>query len=290
MRGAPRRRGGGDYADQNMIIDTHVHVISDDQRKYPRRADAQEWVRDTSGEMLLALNREAGVDRTVLVQGYGAYGYDNDYAADCARQYPDSFASVCILDQRRTEAPDQLTYWVRERGVSGLRLLTIVEPEPLLDDARTFPLWARAASLAIPICIMTRFHQVARLSAVLERFPDVRVALDHLALPRLSEGPPYDSLQPLFDLVRFPNLYLKFSTETLYAARRGRSTPQEFFSRLLERFGARRIMWGSNFPATHDRAFKEQVELAREDLSFLPQEDQLWLFGGTALSLWPALR
>ena len=50
-----------------MIIDTHVHAISDDQQKYPRRADAQQWMCDTSGEMLLALNREAGVDRTVLV-------------------------------------------------------------------------------------------------------------------------------------------------------------------------------------------------------------------------------
>jgi L-fuconolactonase len=269
-----------------MIIDTHVHVISGDQRKYPRRADAQDWVRDTSGEMLLALNRDAGVDRTVLVQGYGACECDNSYAADCARQYPDSFVSVW----RQADAPEQLSNWVRERGVSGLRLLTIVEPEPLLDDSRTFPLWTRAASLAIPICIMTRVHQVSRLPAVLERFPDVRVALDHLALPRLSDSPPYDSLQPLFELLRFSKLYLKFSTETLYAARRGRSTPKEFFSRLLERFGARRIMWGSNFPATHDRNFKEQVELAREDLAFLPQEDQRWLFSETALSLWPALR
>jgi predicted TIM-barrel fold metal-dependent hydrolase len=273
-----------------MIVDTHVHAISGDQRKYPRRADVQDWVRETSGEMLLALNREAGVDRTVLVQGYGAYEYDNSYVADCARQYQDSFVSVCILDQRQAEAPEQLTYWVQERGVRGLRLLTIVEPAPPLDDARTFLLWTRAASLAIPICIMTRFHEVTQLPAVLERFPDVRVALDHLALPRLSGGPPYDSLQPLFELARFSNLYLKFSTETLYAARRGHSTPKEFFSRLLEQFGPSRIMWGSNFPATHDLSFKEQVELAREDLAFLPQEDQRWLFGETALSLWPALR
>ena len=273
-----------------MIIDTHVHAISGDQRKYPRRANAQEWVRDTSAETLLALNRESGVDRTLLVQGYGPYAYDNSYAADCARQYPDNFVSICIVDQRRTDAAEQLTYWVRECGVSGLRLLMIVEPEPLLDDPQTFPLWTRAACLAIPICIMTRFHQVSRLPAMLERFPEVSVALDHLALPRLSDGPPYEALHPLFDLVRFPNLYLKFSTETLYAARRGRSTPKEFFGRLLERFGARRIMWGSNFPATHDRSFKEQVDLAREDLTFLPQNDQHWLFGETALSLWPSLR
>jgi L-fuconolactonase len=273
-----------------MIVDTHVHVISDDQQKYPRRADAQEWVRDTTAEMLLALNREAGVDRTVLVQGHGAYEFDNSYAADCAREYPGSFVSVCIVDQSKPEAADQLTYWVRERGVSGVRLFAIGEPETPIDDPHTLPLWERAVALAIPICIMVRFHQVARLVGLLERFSEARVALDHLALPRLRDGAPYDSLQPLFDLARFSNLYLKFSTETLYAARRGLSTPKEFFSRLIERVGANRIMWGSNFPATHDRGFKEQVGLAREELSFLPQADQRWLFGETALSLWPALR
>jgi len=274
----------------NMIIDTHVHAISEDQEKYPRRADVQEWVCDTSAEMLLALNREAGVDRTVLVQGHGAYEFDNSYAADCARQYPRNFVSVCIVDQLQTNADDELTYWVRERGVGGVRLFALGEPEVPIDDERTYPLWERAVALAIPICIMMRFHQVARLAGMLERFPEARVALDHLALPRLREGAPYDSVQALFELARFPKLYLKFSTETLYAARRGRSTPEEFFRRLVQRFGAQRIMWGSNYPATHDRSFKEQVALAREDLAFLSQEDQGWLFGETALSLWPALR
>ncbi len=278
------------FGGPGMIIDSHVHIIADDQQKYPRRTDTPEWVRDTSAETLLALNREAGVDRVVLVQGYGAYECDNSYAADCAWQYPGRFVAVGIVDYRQDDAPEQLTYWVRVRGVRGLRLFTIVEPEPLLDEPRMVSLWTRAASLAIPLCIMTRFRQLARLPALLERFTNIPVALDHLALPRLSDGPPYETLGPLFDLARFPNLYLKFSTETLYAARRGRSTPKEFFSRLLERFGATRIMWGSNFPATHDRSFPEQLARAREDLAFLPQEDQRWLFGETALTLWPSLR
>jgi len=128
------------------------------------------------------------------------------------------------------------------------------------------------------------------MPAVLERFTSIPVALDHIAVPRLSDGPPYDSLKPLFDLVRFPNLYLKFSSETIYAARKGKSTCKEFFSLLLDRFGAKRIMWGSNFPATHDRSLKEQLAMAREELSFLPSEDQRWLFGETALTLWPMLR
>jgi predicted TIM-barrel fold metal-dependent hydrolase len=273
-----------------MIVDTHVHAISGDQRKYPRRANPPEWVTDTPGEMLLSLNREAGIDKTVLVQGYGPYEYDNSYAVDCARTHPDRFTSVVIVDQRRPDASERLNYWVKERGARGLRLATTTEPETFLDDPQTFPVWQTASSLGIPICIMTRFHQVGRLPTVLERFPDVPVALDHFGAPRLSDGPPYESLQSLFELARFTNVYLKFSTETCYVARRGKSNSWEFFDRVLDRFGPNRLMWGSNFPATHDRPLKEQLALAREDLSFVPAEQQRWLFGETALSLWPELR
>ena len=49
-------------------------------------------------------------------------------------------------------------------------------------------------------------------------------------------------------------------------------------------------MWGSNFPATYDRSLKDQVDMAKEELSFLSAEDERWIFGETALSLWPMLR
>ncbi len=159
-----------------------------------------------------------------------------------------------------------------------------------LDDPRTFPVWERAGALAIPICVCTRFRELPRLRTTIERFPDVTVALDHLGLPRLDGGPPYASVQPLFDLARMPNVYLKFSTVNMDSSRSGSSTPRAFFDRLLEHFGSHRMMWGSNFPATHDRSLKEQFALARNELAFLSDEDQRWIFGETALSLWPSLR
>ena len=117
----------------------------------------------------------------------------------------------------------------------------------------------------------------------------MRVALDHLGTPRVDDGFPYDNAAPLFDLAKLPNVYLKFSSVNLYAAAKGNSTPQQFFRRLLEVFGAQRLMWGSNFPNTYDRSLKEQLELALGQLSFVPQADRQWLFADTARSLWPAL-
>ena len=276
-----------------MIVDTHVHVVAADQDKYPRKiADwNNEWVADTTDATMLRLMGEAGIDRTMLVQAWTAYEYDNSYAADCAIAHPDRFAGVCIIDSTLADAADTLSYWVRERGMRGLRLFAITDSAARsLDDPRTFPVWERAAALAIPICVCTRFRELPRLRSTIERFPDVTVALDHLGLPRLDGGPPYASVQPLFDLARMPNVYLKFSTVNMDSSRSGSSTPRAFFDRLLEHFGSHRMMWGSNFPATHDRSLREQFALARNELAFLSDEDQRWIFGETALSLWPSLR
>jgi hypothetical protein len=49
-------------------------------------------------------------------------------------------------------------------------------------------------------------------------------------------------------------------------------------------------MWGSILSAICDRSLKDQLDLARQELSFLSLEDQHWLFGETALTLWPMLR
>jgi L-fuconolactonase len=74
-----------------MIVDTHVHVVSDDQQKYPRkvtRGALYDWVQDMTAETLLSLNAQAGIDKTVLVQAYSAYKYDNSYTVDCAASTP----------------------------------------------------------------------------------------------------------------------------------------------------------------------------------------------------------
>jgi len=275
-----------------MIIDTHVHIVAPDQQRYPRKLAPgnSDWVIDMPGEAMLAFMGEAGIDRAMLVQAHTAYEYDNSYVADVAIEHPERFVSVCIIDPTRPDAPEQLTYWVKERRVRGLRLFPAAEREPQwLDDPRTFPLWERAEALEIPVCVCLRFRQLPRLRTVIERYPQVRVALDHSGAPRLEDGFPYENAAPLFDLVKLRNVYLKFSSVNLYAAAKGKSTPKEFFGRLLEVFGARRLMWGSNFPNTYDRSLKEQLALALDELSFAPEADRRWLFADTASSLWPRL-
>lgn len=267
--------------------------MSDDQRKYPRDTgpNPAAWVRDLPAEEFLTLMYGAGVDRAILVQAFGAYKYDNSYVADAAARHPDRFVAVCIVDATAADAPQKLDYWVNERGVRGLRVVTWTEPETMLDDPRINPVWRRATDLRIPVCVLTNFHQLPRLGRVLERFPDLRIALDHLGLPRLDDAPDFRKEQALFDLARYSNFYGKFSSWTLAAAaKRGNRGCAEFFRHLIDTFGPQRLMWGTNFPASNDRSYRGFVDFAKEQLSFLSADEERWVFGDTALSLWPMLR
>jgi L-fuconolactonase len=276
-----------------VIVESHCHIISPDQQKYPRDLGPNPgaWVRDLSAEEFITSNAAAGVARAILVQAFGAYRYDNNYVADVAARYPDRFVAVCIVDALSPDAPRMLEYWVKERAVKGLRVVTWTEPELMLDDPGLDRLWHRAAELGIPLCVLTNFHQVPRLRRVLEKFPQIPLALDHLGLPRLDDGPSFSKESIIFELAKFPNFYGKFSSWTLAAvARNGEQARRDFFRRLVDSFGERRLMWGTNFPASNDRSYQGFVEYAEEQLAFLSTEERLWIFGETALSLWPMLR
>jgi predicted TIM-barrel fold metal-dependent hydrolase len=47
-------------------------------------------------------------------------------------------------------------------------------------------------------------------------------------------------------------------------------------------------MWGSNFPAAGP-PLPEMIAMARKALSFVPPQDQDWIFAKTAQALYPAL-
>ncbi len=276
-----------------MIVETHCHIMSEDQRKYPRDPgpNPAAWLRDLPAEEFIRLIGLASVERAILVQAFGAYRYDNSYVADAAARYPDRFVAVGIVDALQPDAPQKVDYFVNHRGVRGLRVVTWTEPETMLDDPRIDPLWRRASELRIPVCVLTNFHQVPRLNRVLERFEAMPLALDHLGMPRLDDGPPWPKAQAFFELARFPNFYGKFSSWTLEAAAKNCERGcADFFRRLVDAFGPQRLMWGSNFPASNDRSYRGFVEFAREQLSFLSAEEQRWLMSDTALSLWPMLR
>ncbi len=283
-----------------LTIDTHVHVVSDDHARYPLnrqdlliKSKEDEWFM-SSGlpvERLLELIADAGVDEGVLVRLTSAYGDDNSYTAHSVKRFPGSFAGVCMVDFRKDTAADDVERWSREPGMRGVRLFGDTrEPEAWLDDPRAEPVWERVREMAVPLCVIMRGRQTERLTRMIERYPEVAVVLDHLGGSRAHGGSINEGGQAFWGLASFPNVYLKFSTlNTLYAEAIGVET-KEFFRRLVGTFGANRLMWGSDYPSSREHSYGDLLHQTRDHLAFLGPEDLDWLFGGTALRLWPTLR
>jgi len=276
-----------------VIVDSHVHVISDDLQRYPLKpSGTATWHNEcrVTTEQFLEQMDEAGVDQAILVQGTGAYSDDNSYTVDSAVKYPERFASVGVVDSRMADAPSQLTRWVRDRKMQGLRIFAASSSDGAGLNEEDYPLWETAQNLGIPVIAFMRPPSLPKLKRVLQRYPNVQFALDHIALVPLDKGPSDESVRTLFDMASLPNLYLKFSSRILDPIVAGGLDFREAVRQLAEQFGAHRLIWGSDYTATHHLSYKGLVEHGKESVSLLTPEQQAWVLGGTALSLWPHLK
>jgi predicted TIM-barrel fold metal-dependent hydrolase len=277
------------------IVDIHPHVISDDTSRFPLApltGEQSAWSRErpVTRQGLLAAMDEAGIAQAALVQASTCYGHDNSYVADAVAAEPRRFAGVFSVDVLDAGAPAAIDHWLAQ-GLSGLRVFIsghTTAHNARLDDPRSFPAWQHASERGIPVCVQLRADGLPQLQGLLERFPDVRIVLDHFARPQLGGGAPYAAAAALFALARHPNLYMKWTTHNVRESAEGASTPQRFLRHAIDAFGAGRIAWGSNFPASAGSlgALLQEALAAASDLT--PTE-RAAVFSGTARELYPAL-
>ena len=278
------------------VIDIHPHIIASDSHRYPRAplgGHQSTWSekRPVGVEQLIVEQDRAGIRKAALVQASTCYGHDNSYVADAVHAYPERFTGVFSCDVLAPDACDTMAQWMA-RGLTGLRLFTTGSTMPgqagWLDDPRSFPAWRRAEEEGLPVCLQMTADGIPALVNVLGRFPRLRVILDHLARPVQEDGPPYDKASSLWDLAGYPNVYLKVTERNFVGARTGKATPETFFVRLVSDFGASRMAWGSNFPAS-ERSLPALIALAQDALRSLTETDREWIFSRTAQALYPAL-
>ena len=278
------------------IIDTHLHAIAPDTISYPKApigGHQSDWSqkRPVDAAGVVRGMDVAGIAKAVVVQASTVYGHDNRYVVDVVRAHPGRFVGVYSIDALAPDAVTQIDRW-QAAGLSGFRLFTTGSTMPgqseSLGHPDSHPAWAHAENLGIPICLQMTMAGLPALRSLLERFPRSRVLLDHCARPELSDGAPYDAATALFDMAAYPGVYLKLTNRTLAAAAAGLSRPAAFLEKLVTVYGAKRIAWGSNFPAA-EGSLPELLVTAREVLNVLPVAQQALIFAGTAEILYPAL-
>ncbi|HEY6259783.1 MAG TPA: amidohydrolase family protein [Xanthobacteraceae bacterium] len=281
------------------IVDIHPHIVSRDTVRYPVTpigGTRSEWSKERSVtlEELLAAMDEGAVDKAAIVHSSTTYGFNNDYVVDAVAAHPERFTGVFSVNVTEPDAPDRMRYWYG-KGMTGMRIYargsTIKEAWLALDDPVTFPAWECAGELGISVA--TNMHGTGagleQIKSTLKRFPRVCLIIDHLGRPPVEDGPPYDAAKDYFALANFPNCYLKLTPSGLNSVLKGKATADTLVPKLVSVFGADRIAWGSNYPASPG-TMGEIVAASKLALRALSDADRNSIFAKTAQHLYPILQ
>ncbi|MBL8552129.1 MAG: amidohydrolase [Hyphomonadaceae bacterium] len=279
------------------MFDSHAHIIADDSARYPPAPPSGslkpgELDNPMTAERLLGDMDAAGVKRAVLVQRGSIYGFDSSYVCASAARYPDRFAAVCSIDGTAADADEAVRRWVGEFGAAGVRFMELIKGSDLswLASPSARKAWRTAASLKTPVCVhffpWNRLGGLAALKEILAETPDLTVVIDHFSNMNTQSGAPdYGLDQPLMDVAAFPGVHVKFTTVPLGRLHDAGIDAAPIVARVVEAFGARRVMWGSDItqsPGTYDH----MVSLGRSAAASLSEADRAQVFEGAVQSVY----
>ena len=166
------------------IIDAQVHIWPPETAERPYiKEDASKPHRSVplTDDRLLEEMKIAGVDRVILVPPSWE-GYRNDYALEAAQKYPDRFAVMGKVPLNDPASKDRIASWLEQPGMLGFRIsFRHSGTYSFLDDGTADWFWADCERYEIPVMIFAPFA-VAKIGAIAERHPGLRVIVDHMGL------------------------------------------------------------------------------------------------------------
>ena len=236
---------------------------------------------DESAEHLIARMATFGIDQTVISH-VCYYGRDNSYTAHCVNAYPDRFTGVGLLVGYRLHSPGdpanpaRLEHLMREDGLAGLRLSPIYDPDvEWLNDPVSYPLWQKAEELTAAFNIFAAPHQVNQIGDMAARYPGVNIIVDHYAMIDITR-PDSEGFQPLLDLHRHPNVYLRTSLHNPSGQKLPYRDMWPYLERAYDSFGPRKLIYANDY----------ELLVMKDLIPFFTSQDKEWILGRNARAVY----
>ena len=273
------------FAADYRIIDPHVHVWKHDPQ-FPFAEGANVPARDATPETLIEHMKSNGISKTVIIQVIH-YRWDNRYLASVLKQYPQYFQGVCRVDPQDPASPDHLSHHVKEDGFRGVRISPGANASgdwikgPLMP-----PLWKRCDELKVPMTVLAPITRMPDVGALIERFPDLTVVIDHMADCPVDQP---EQLEKLITFRRYPKVFVKIShTWSLSREPYPWRDSQALVKRLYDSFGPQRLMWATDWPIVEQvSTYERALTVVRDEMGFLNAEDKQWILSKTIERVWP---
>ncbi len=228
--------------------------------------------------------KAAGVDGTVVVQSLPEVD-DTLFLLDLAAKNDFILGVVGWVDMKAANAPEMIAMLAKHEKLKGIRpMLQGIEETDWIDDPALVPAVAVMIEhdLAFDGLILPR--HMAPLTRFAERFPELRIVIDHGAKPLIAEGKYVAWRHRLAALAALPNVSCKLSGLLVEAGDQRPEAVRPYAETILELFGETRTIWGSDWPVV--KLVSDYRTWLDQCLDIVPAHHHDAVFGGNAIDFY----
>jgi len=251
------------------LFDTHAHFYTNEPDKYPfnatgarygaERMIAKAAARPMTPAAVFGFWDKVGVEMGTGVQYNSTYGTDNSYLLDVCKAHPDRALPVVILGPTDPKTPAMLEKWAKENRLAAVRWTGGggANGYPYLSDASR-DAWAVCNALGLAIVLMPLGNTspaLLEIAKFADRYPNVKIAMDHIGFPRPENLPATFGLTPEhMALAAHKNVHYKVTSFLVSEMEAGAKTANKpmvdlkpFLEHMVSVFGADHLCWGSDY-------------------------------------------
>lgn len=267
------------------IIDAHHHLWRYTAAEYGWIDESMAGLqRDFLAKDLEDEVRAAGVDATIVVQARQTVE-ETQWLLQIADRHPIIAGVVGWVPLTDPSVATALETFAANPKLRGVRHILQGEPDEYMLTAEFARGIALLPKFGLVYDLLIHERQLPSAIQLVDQHPGQVFILDHIAKPliRAGELEPWGSL--ITQLAKRPNVYCKISamvTEDNWQTW-SETTLQPYIDVVLEAFGPRRLMYGSDWPVCLvAAAYSKWIATVRSAIAGLSADEQSWVMGRAA--------
>jgi L-fuconolactonase len=267
------------------MIDAHFHIWQLDRGDYGWLTPALRPIyRDVTVEDWKQQSRPCGVAHGIIVQAAPTES-ETFYILEQAARHPDRVLGVVgWVNMLASDAPSRVRQLAGNLLLKGLRpmLQDIADPDWILRPELD-PVLRTISEAQLTFDALVKPVHLPRILTLAERFPELRIVIDHSAKPDIASGAFYTWAKELEQIASRSTAYCKLSGLMTEAGPNPDSERIErYVKHVLNVFGPDRVLWGSDWPVLELAATYETWHKIARGLVPSAEHDQV--FDATARS------
>ena len=273
-----------------MRIDAHQHLWIYNKKDYGWISDGLSKIRRNfePGDLYAELKAN-GLDGSIAVQARQSLA-ETEWLLNLADKYDFIKGVVGWVDLRSDQLESQLEKFSKNKKFAGVRHVVQDEPNDQFvleeDFLEGISLLAR---YELTYDILVFEHQMPASIKMVEKFPEQKFVVDHMAKPLIKKGILHPWKENIETIAGFKNVHCKLSGMITEANWSDWSTRDftKYLDVVFESFGPDRLMFGSDWPVCKlAGSYADTVSLVEKYISGLPEKSRRSVMGENALDFY----